>query len=38
MDALEEDYKVEKIKRLNNSLMSSLLSPFIIHYFILFVK
>jgi hypothetical protein len=38
MGAFEEDYKIEKIKRLNNSLMSSLLSPFIIHYLILFVK
>jgi hypothetical protein len=31
MDDIEEDYKIEKIKRL----MSLLLSPFIIHYFTL---
>jgi hypothetical protein len=34
MDDLEEDYKIEKMKRLKKSLMSLLLSPFIIHQFI----
>jgi hypothetical protein len=38
MDDLEEDYKIEKIKRLKKLLMSSLLSPFIIHSFIIFVN
>jgi hypothetical protein len=37
MDDLEEDYKIEKIKRLKNSLMPLLLSPFIIHYYFLFL-
>ncbi len=36
MHDLEEDYKIEKIKRLKNSLMSLLLSPLIIHYYYLF--
>jgi len=31
MDDHEKDYKIEKIKRLKKSLMSLLLSPFIIH-------
>jgi len=31
MDDFEEDYKIEKMKRLKNSLMSLLLSPFIIY-------
>jgi hypothetical protein len=31
MDDLEEDYKIEKMKRLKKSLMSLLLSPFIIN-------
>jgi hypothetical protein len=34
MDDLEEDYKIEKMKRFKKSLMSLLLSPFMIHYFI----
>jgi len=31
MDDHEKDYKIENIKRLKKSLMSLLLSPFIIH-------
>ncbi len=38
MNILEEDYKIEKIKKLNKSLMSLLLSPFIIYSFIWFLK
>jgi len=34
MDDLEEDYKIEKRKRLKESMMSLLLSSFIIHSFI----
>jgi hypothetical protein len=34
VDDLEEDYKIEKIKRLRKSLMSLVLSPFIIHSYI----
>ncbi len=34
MDDLEEDFLNEKMKRLKKSLMSLLLSPFIIHSFI----
>jgi hypothetical protein len=34
MDDLEEDYKIEKMKRFEKSLMSLLLSRFIIHSFI----
>jgi len=34
MDDLEKDYKIEKIKRLKKSMMSLLLSSFIIHSFI----
>jgi hypothetical protein len=34
MDDLEEDYKIEKMKRLKKTLMS-LLSQFIIHSFII---
>jgi hypothetical protein len=34
MNILEEDYKIEKIKKLKKSLMSLLLSPFIIYSFI----
>jgi hypothetical protein len=33
MDDLEEDYKIEKNKKIKKSLMSLLLSPFIIHSF-----
>ncbi len=35
MDDLEEDYKIEKMKRLKKSWMSLLLSPFIIHLFLI---
>jgi hypothetical protein len=31
MDDLEEDYKIEKLKRLRKSLISLLLSPLITH-------
>jgi hypothetical protein len=34
MDDLEEDYKIEKRKRLKESMMSLLLSSFIINSFI----
>jgi hypothetical protein len=34
MNDLEEDYKIEENQRMEKSLMSSLLSPFIIHLFI----
>jgi len=37
MDDVEEDYKIEKLKRLKKSLMSLLLSSFISFYF-LFIK
>jgi len=33
MDDLEEDYKIEKNKKIKKSLMLLLLSPFIIHSF-----
>jgi len=38
MDNLEENYKIERMKRLKKSLMSLLLSPFIIHSFKFFKK
>jgi hypothetical protein len=38
MDDLEENFLNEKMKRLKKSLMSLLLSPFIIHSFILFLN
>jgi len=34
MDDLQENYRIEKMKRLKNSSMSLLLSTFIIHLFI----
>jgi hypothetical protein len=38
MNDLEEDYKIEKNKRMKKSLMTLLLLPFIIHSFILFLE